>query len=603
MIEYNDDEVLLVYGDRMIVYNHKTDRVTKSQKKYYEILQTFPTFEKYKNEFYVNITDRTNYYISKVNKDLSNTIFFTLKDTTISTFKFYNDSILLIGTTKGFIIENFKKKKRISVIPSIGVKSILITKNKEIYFSTIKGLFKINTSGKVLEFYDESSGMNNDNIYGVLEDNNRNLWLSHNKGLSMFRTIDKKFNNYTNIDGLQSNEFNTGSFYKDSEGLLYFGGTNGINIINPNKIHKNPYPPTIALNKIFLFDEELKTDTFSNELNVLNLNYTQNTLAFDFSALDYSYPAANKYKYILEGYDQKFIESGNRHYARYANIPPGNYVLKIYGSNNDEVWSVEPKIIHINILPPYWQTNWFYALITISSIFIVIGAIYFYTYQQKKELRRKLEMQRRLEEERLRISRDLHDHVGAQLSYLISNLDWMVSHPDAIDKSEELKRLANLSETGKQAILTLRQTIWALNNTELSVEEFSDKFKTFAMKMLEFSSNVQVKFHENISKNNVISPGITLNLFRICQEAFSNALKHSKASKIDITFNSSEDNIFEFILVDNGIGFDTDNCEKDDHYGLLNMKARAKEANATLEIISKIGEGTTVKIHHLHYSI
>ena len=72
------------------------------------------------------------------------------------------------------------------------------------------------------------------------------------------------------------------------------------------------------------------------------------------------------------------------------------------------------------------------------------------------DVKRKSALQ--LEVERLRISRDLHDHVGAQLSYLISNLDWIVSHPDALEKEEELKRLSNLSDTGRQAILTLRQT-------------------------------------------------------------------------------------------------------------------------------------------------
>lgn len=599
--EYSDDEILIVYSDRMIVYNHVKNKISKTQKKHYDIIQSSPTFVKHKNEIYVNITDHPTYYISKVNNDLSNTKIFEIEDSLITSFKFYNDSILLVGTTKGFIIHNFKSKKNIATIGKIFVKSILITKKNEIYFSTIKGLYKTNTDADIIEYYDESNGMNNDNIYGILEDVNNNLWFSHNKGLSVLNPTTKKINNFTNADGLQSNEFNTGSFTKDNNGLLYFGGTNGINIIDPNDIHYNPYPPNVSLNKIYLFDEEYKTDTFYNELNVLNLNYTQNTLAFDFSALDFSNPTANKYKYILEGYDKSIIESGTRHYARYANLPPGNYVLKLYGSNNDGVWSTQPKIIRINIIPPYWQTTWFYWLVGLTIVLSVVGLIYIFINQQKQKLKRKLEIQRELEIERLRISRDLHDHVGAQLSYLISNLDWIVSHPDALDKEEELRRLSNLSDTGRQAILTLRQTIWALNNSELSVEEFADKFKSFAKKMLEFSANIHISFHENITKNNVISPGVALNLFRICQEALGNALKHSKASQIDVQFNSNEYTSFEFILTDNGVGFDTNNFAKEDHYGLLNMKSRAEEANAELLIESEIGKGTTVKIRHLYY--
>ncbi len=599
--EYNEDEVLIVYGDRMIVYNHVKNAISKTQKKHYNITQSFPNFEKHKNEIYVNIVDHPRYYISKVNSDLSNSKIYENSDSVITSFKFYNDSILLVGTTKGLIIHNLKQKKNITTIGSFYVKSILINNKKEIYFSTIKGLYKINIKAKILEYYDESTGINNDNIYGVLEDENSNLWLSHNKGLSIFNTRTKKFTNFTISDGLQSNEFNTGSFTKDENGLLYFGGTNGINIIDPNKINYNPYPPNVSLNKIYLFDEEYKTDTFYNELNVLNLNYTQNTLAFDFSALDFSNPSANKYKYILEGYDQKIIESGTRHYARYANLPPGNYTLKIYGSNNDGVWSTEPKIIHINITPPYWQMTWFYWLVGASVALFVIGIIYLIINQQKIKLKRKLEIQRQLELERLRISRDLHDHVGAQLSYLISNLDWLVSHPDALEKEEELNRLSNLSETGRQAILTLRQTIWALNNTELSIEDFADKYKSFAKKMLEFNPNIHIVFQENISVNHKLSPGVALNLFRICQEALGNALKHSKATEIIVEFKSDMENAFEFKITDNGIGFDVKNSAKEDHYGILNMKARAEEANAQLDIISEIGKGTTIKIHHLHY--
>lgn len=601
MIEINDDEILMVYGDRLIIYNHKKNKIIKSQKKYLEVIQPLVHFEKYKNAFYLNISDSTKYHINKINYDLSFNKIFEIKDTPITTYNFYNDSLMFIGTTKGLIIRNFKNNKRIRNISNIYVKSILINSNREIYIGTIKGLYKINTKGEILEYYDENSGINNDNIYGVLEDSNYNLWMSHNKGLSLFLTKEKRFINYTNIDGLQSNEFNTGSYYKDINGLLYFGGVNGINIIEPKNIQSNRFPPNVALNKIYLFDELFQSDTFYNELNVLNLNYTQNTLSFDFSSLDYSNPSSNKFKYILEGYDHKMVESGTRHFARYANIPPGNYTLKIYGSNNDGVWSTEPKIIHINITPPYWQKTWFYWLIGTSIILFVMGIIYLIINQQKIKLKRKLEIQRQLELERLRISRDLHDHVGAQLSYLISNLDWLVSHPDALDKEEELNRLSNLSETGRQAILTLRQTIWALNNTELSIEDFADKYKSFAKKMLEFNPNIHIVFHESISVNHKLSPGVALNLFRICQEALGNALKHSKATEIIVEFKSDMENVFEFKLTDNGIGFDIKNSAKEDHYGILNMKARAIEANAQLEIISEIGNGTTIKIHHLHY--
>lgn len=594
---YKKNEILLVYGDRLIVYDYINSKIVKEQKKEYNFIQSLPQFEHYKNQIYINVTNQPEFYIGKVKNDLTTEKIFSISDSAITSHKFYNDTILVIGTIKGLLIHNIKSNKRIATIKNHHTKSILITKNKDLYFSSIQGIFKINIKGEIIEKYNENSGMRNDNVYGILEDQKGNIWLSHNKGLSVFQPYNKKFINFNISDGLQSNEFNTGSFSYDNTGLLYFGGTNGINIINPSKVHFNPYPPQISLNKIFLFDEAYKTDTFYNELNVLNLNYTENTLSFDFSALDFSNPSANQYKYILEGYDQKIIESGKRHYARYANLPPGNYTLKIYGTNNDGIWCTEPKILRINIIPPYWQTNWFYALIVLSSLLFLGAGIYYYIYRQKSELKRKLEIQRQLELERLRISRDLHDHVGAQLSYLISNLDWLVTHPDALDKDEELKRLSNLSETGRQAILTLRQTIWALNNQELNLEEFFDKFKSFAKKMLEFNPETHIQFSEKLMNNNVLSPGLALNLFRVCQEALGNTIKHAKAKNIYIEIMSNDEYFFFFEIRDDGIGFNIDSNENlTDHYGIKNMKSRAEESNAKLRIESEINQGTKVQL-------
>ncbi len=596
MIEYSDQEILLMYNDRMIVYNYILNKIVKEQNsKFYEP-QAYPSFENHKNKFYINTRSLPTYFISNINEDLSTQVLYQTKDTAIINFKHYNDSILLIGTNKTFIIYNLITKKKIYVDKEVFVKSILITSKKEIYFSTIRGLFKVNLKGEVLEKYDENSGMRNDNIYGLLEDNNGNIWFSHNRGLTLFKPSSKQFKNFSTSDGLQSNEFNTGSYHKGRDGKLYFGGTNGVNIINPSNIHYNPYPPNISLNKIYLFDIPYKTDTNYNELTSIKLNYTENTLAFDFSALDFSNPSANKYKYILEGYDKKIIESGNRHYARYANLPAGNYVLKLFGSNNDGVWCKEPKIIYISIIPPYWQTTWFYWLTGLSAILIFIGIIYYYIHRQKQALKRKLQVQYELEQERLRIARDLHDNVGAHLSYLISNLDWMISHPEKLSEEEEKKRLENLTETGRQAILTLRQTIWAINNQALFIEDFADKFKTFARKMLEFSTHININFKEEFNSKRKLNPGVTLHLFRICQEALSNILKHAKASNINVLFKSDEKYLFYFKITDDGKGFDTTVDYSDEHYGLVIMSERAAECGAIFTINSSLNNGTTIEL-------
>ncbi len=236
----------------------------------------------------------------------------------------------------------------------------------------------------------------------------------------------------------------------------------------------------------------------------------------------------------------------------------------------------------------------------VSILLIVILVFWRVSVSNLKKREKELEAQQKLQFERERISRDLHDNVGAQLSYLITNIDWLLEHPDFINANESKMRLSTLSDTGKQAILTLRQTIWALNNKALSVEELADKFKQFAIKMMEFDNSIHIHFNEQIQLNNVLSPGVALNIFRVCQEALNNCLKHARCNHIEVSFISNSVTKFTFEIKDDGIGFDIDNAKKTGHYGLQNMKFRAKESGAELCFQSVKNEGTKVRLEILN---
>ncbi len=140
----------------------------------------------------------------------------------------------------------------------------------------------------------------------------------------------------------------------------------------------------------------------------------------------------------------------------------------------------------------------------------------------------------------------------------------------------------------KQAILTLRETVWALNNETVTTEAFADKFKQYALKMLDFNSDIKCEFSEDIQHSKVLNPLQALNLFRICQEAFSNAIKHSGASQLHIKFYNDDTSIFNFRINDNGHGFNTEDGKNKGHYGLLNMESRAAEVGAVYHLQSSV---------------
>jgi two-component system, sensor histidine kinase LadS len=209
---------------------------------------------------------------------------------------------------------------------------------------------------------------------------------------------------------------------------------------------------------------------------------------------------------------------------------------------------------------------------------------------QQEKLQMELESQIRLQHERERISRDLHDNVGAQLSYIISNIDHIVE-----TQNKEENRLDDVANTAKSAILNLRETIWAINNEQITVEDFYDRFKLYATNQVKNRPNVRLIFSENIINNPILNPNQALNLYRICQEALNNALKYANAQTLDIFIQADETTYFKFSMKDDGIGFDLSQ-NRGEGYGLKNMKARAQEIGAEFYLQSEQGTGTTIEI-------
>lgn len=238
-------------------------------------------------------------------------------------------------------------------------------------------------------------------------------------------------------------------------------------------------------------------------------------------------------------------------------------------------------------------------LITAISMGIIfflalgLGLLIFFRIRREQQIRLSTEVNTARETERRRISRDLHDHLGAQMSYMISVLD------KAEDGGAEIKFIPALRDTAGQAIMTLRETVWAINKNDISIENFSDKFKQYAFKQVEYANGIEISFKEEIEQNRVLGPSVALNLYRLCQEAFSNSVKHANATQIIVTVKSDNQYSFYFSVSDNGLGFDPVNDKKDGHYGLENMKFRAEEAGAEFSIISSSGAGTTVEVFSL----
>lgn len=210
-----------------------------------------------------------------------------------------------------------------------------------------------------------------------------------------------------------------------------------------------------------------------------------------------------------------------------------------------------------------------------------------------KEALVRIETQNKLQDQRLRISRDLHDNIGAQLTFIISSLDnlkYGFKLPENLNE-----KLTYISEFTSSTIYELRDTIWAMNKSEISFEDLQSRISNFIEKANKSSDAISFNFNvDSELKNNKMFTSVQgMNMYRIIQEATNNALKYANASQIDVNF-SLKDSIFELSVIDNGTGFDPNQVEFGN--GLNNMKKRAHELDAQFEVKSVIDKGTTIRV-------
>jgi DNA-binding NtrC family response regulator/ligand-binding sensor domain-containing protein len=321
-----------------------------------------------------------------------------------------------------------------------------------LWIGTDNGLDKLDKSTGIFKRYSTENGLPNNVIYGILSDDYGNLWISTNKGLFRLNPETGKIKNYDVNDGLQSNEFNTGACLKTRQGELIFGGINGINIFIPENVRDNSHIPPIVVTGIKRFNKEVKFENAISEIKQLEFSYNENSFSFEFAALDYNNPNKNQYAFTLEGYDKDWIYSGNDRIASYTKVPPGNYIFKVKGSNNDDIWNNEGTEIEIIIIPPFWQTWWFKFIIFMSLSVTVYS---FYRKRINKIEAKKKVLQDRVEErteaaENLQNALDKVEQLKKQLEaeniYLQDEIKLVHNFEAIITQNDALKKLLHRVE-------------------------------------------------------------------------------------------------------------------------------------------------------------
>jgi ligand-binding sensor domain-containing protein len=296
-----------------------------------------------------------------------------------------------------------------------------------------KGELWIGTYGKGLDQFNPVTGtfkhfaaveqLSTAVIYGILEDESGKLWLSTNNGILKFNPATGETNQFSIEDGLQSNEFNGTSYFKSSSGEMFFGGQYGFNSFLPNEVVIDSVPPRIILSDLQVRNKSVSPGKDSpininiNEVKEILLDHKQNNFTLYFSALHYANPELNQYKYKLEGFDEEWIEVGNKRFVSYTSLPYKTYTFRVIASNSDGVWNEQGLSVKIRIKPPFWATLWFRIFLIITVIWAVVFVVrqrLNAAQKQKKIIEEKFESSsRELEEARKQLEIQ-HDEIVIQ---------------------------------------------------------------------------------------------------------------------------------------------------------------------------------------------
>ncbi len=249
----------------------------------------------------------------------------------------------------------------------------------KIWIASAGGLDLFDKAQEKLVSFTSTDGLPSSSIQSIQQDKNGTLWLSTTNGIASFDTATKKSRNYTMDDGLQGKEFKAGCSYVNSDGNIFFGGTNGFNYVDPENLQDNAFIPPVYITGVLIFNKPLQADgrdvvlqTNITDAKQLKISYKQSVITFEFAALNFTYSEKNQYAYMLEGFDKEWIYAGTQRSATYTNLDAGTYYFKVKATNNDGIWNEKGTTLKIIISPPFWKTWWFILLAFIAGIALVL---------------------------------------------------------------------------------------------------------------------------------------------------------------------------------------------------------------------------------------
>jgi len=509
---------------------------------------------------------------------------------------------ILVGTYSGLAILNdrtnrFKyykhKEGDKNSLSNDNISNLMMDSRKMIWIATNEGLSLFNSKKGVFENFRKTDGLPDNSVLTVVEDKAHNLWMSTPNGISNMilkhngKHYAYEFKNYDQTDGLQGKEFNEDAGITTHSGEVIFGGANGFNLFDPQKIKSAHEKPVLVLTDFQVFNKSITTGEKVNgkailhnsitETKSITLKHNQNVFSIEFAAISFFNPAKIKHAYMLDGFDKNWIIANNQiRKASYTNLDPGSYTFRLKVAGEDGVWTKDQLTLHVTVLPPIWRTTFAFILYGL----IVFGALLYIRYRGIKKLKANFAVQQERQE-----SQRMHELDLMKIKFF-TNVSHEFRTPLSLIMAPVEKLINESSETNiKKQLLIIERNAKRLLNLVNQLLDFR-KMEVHELKLNPCQENI-IKFIEEAAysfsdiaedKNIALNVNTQIKLLitsfdqdkieRILFNLLSNAFKFTpEGGRVEVKLSfketvAADTQFLEIKVIDSGIGIPTEKLEK-----------------------------------------
>ena len=413
-----------------------------------------------------------------------------------------------------------------------------------------------------------NSGLSNNVIFGILEEKPDQMWFSSENGLSRYNENDNRVEIFNQSNGLSFNNFSENTCLRLKDGRILFGGSQGIEIFQPNLLKEPPAVNLIELTNFQLFNKDVIVGAKNSPLkhsithtNKIKLTHTQSSFSITYSALDLLDPQKTQYSFLLEGFDENWNTVGNQTKATYTNLTHGDYIFRVKCTNRSGQWSTKERLLKITILPPWWKTIPAIILyvIIIVFLFILIRKVIL----KMNKYRNDLTIEKTINEHKLKFFTNISHEIRTPLTLILGPIEDLLHSPPS--KDDTIKQLRMIRKNAKRMLQLTNQLL-----DFRKVQNNKMQLKVRKIELSSFTKNIYENFiplanHKNIvytfnASNPVYVWGDKSKLDSIIYNLLSNAIKFTPENKkVIINVGETDQNNAIIMVIDEGPGIPAKN--------------------------------------------